>query len=299
MKVFSKIKIGHALGVLAIALPVFSPMASTAQGVSADFDPGRYRIDIAGRQRMLTQRMAKAVCNIHEGHVVDMHLEMLANDYHLFSDTLNILIDGGGEHDLEPENDRRTLEELGHVLTQWARLSEIVDHAIKTGTVSEEDLGYVSSHDLELLEDSDHAVSLIEQNYANPNTLNMATAITLNIFGRQRMLAQQSAKGYCYVASGHNNGEETANLEEARSIFSVSLDAIRFGLPEMGIAPPPTDEIAAQLGVVAEIWQGMDAVFRAAIAGTTPTEEEITFIAIESMQLQNAMNTAVQMYIDN
>ena len=279
MKVFSKIKIGHALGVLAIALPVFSPMASTAQGVSADFDPGRYRIDIAGRQRMLTQRMAKAVCNIHEGHVVDMHLEMLANDYHLFSDTLNILIDGGGEHDLEPENDRRTLEELGHVLTQWARLSEIVDHAIKTGTVSE--------------------VSLIEQNCANPNTLNMATAITLNIFGRQRMLAQQSAKGYCYVASGHNNGEETANLEEARSIFSVSLDAIRFGLPEMGIAPPPTDEIAAQLGVVAEIWQGMDAVFRAAIAGTTPTEEEITFIAIESMQLQNAMNTAVQMYIDN
>ena len=222
MKTFPKFKIGHALGVLAITLPTFSPMTSTAQGVQADFDPGRYRIDIAGRQRMLTQRMAKAVCNIHEEHVVDMHLEMLANDYQLFSDTLNILLNGGGEHNLEPETDRRTHDELGHIVTDWAPLSEIISSIIATGTVSEENLKYINEHDLELLEENDHAVSLIEQNYANPNTLNMATAITLNIFGRQRMLAQRSAKGYCYVASGHNSAEDVADLEESRNIFTVS-----------------------------------------------------------------------------
>ena len=259
----------------AIPAPVLIPSIATAQEARADFDPGRYRVNIAGRQRMLTQRIAKSVCNIHEGHVVDMHLEMLASDYRLFSDTLDILLNGGGEHDLEPETDRRTHDELGHIVEEWERLSEIISHTLTTGMVSEEDLKYVNAHELELLEESDHAVSLIEQNYANPNTLNMATAITLNIFGRQRMLAQRSAKGFCYVASGHNSAEEIASLEESRSIFTVSLVAIRYGLPEMGIAPPPNDEIAAQLGIVAEIWQVMDAVFRAAVAGTTPTEEEI------------------------
>ena len=113
------------------------------------------------------------------------------------------------------------------------------------------------------------------------------------------MLAQRSAKGYCYAASGHSGDEELARLEETQNIFTASLNAIRYGLPEMGIAPPPTDEISAQLGVVAEIWEAMDEVFTATIAGAPPTKENITFIAIESMRLQEAMNIAVQMYSDH
>ena len=116
MKTLSK-KVTNYLGLVLAALiaaSVFIPSITIAQEARAEFDEGRYRINIAGRQRMLTQRMAKAVCYVHEGHEVDMHLEMLEGDYHLFSDTLDILLNGGGEHNLAPETDRRTVEELGH-----------------------------------------------------------------------------------------------------------------------------------------------------------------------------------------
>ena len=298
MKTLSK-KVTNYLGLVLAALiaaSVFIPSITIAQEARAEFDEGRYRINIAGRQRMLTQRMAKAVCYVHEGHEVDMHLEMLEGDYHLFSDTLDILLNGGGEHNLAPETDRRTVEELGHVAKHWAPLSEIITRAVETGVVSDEDEEFVDTHDLELLEDSNHAVSLIEQNYANPNTLNMATAITLNIFGRQRMLAQRSAKDLCYVATGLHPDKQRADLDETQGRFSISLDAIQFGLPEMGIAPPPTEEIAAQLGIVAKIWHDMDEVFLAVINGAAPTDEQITFIAFESVLLQEEMNKAVQMY---
>ena len=261
----------------ATATPALVPSIAVGQEARADFDPGRYRINIAGRQRMLTQRMAKSVCFIHEEHNIDMHLKLLADDHALFSSTLDIMTNGGGEHNLAPETDRRTLEELGHVAEQWRNLGEVILRSVNTGTATEADAKYVNSHDLELLEDSDHAVSLIEQNYANPNTLNMATAITLNIFGRQRMLAQRAAKGFCYVAADHAGENEIASLEETRNIFTVSLDAIRFGLPELGIAPPPTDEISAQLAIVADVWKGMDEIFISTIAGVPPTEEDITF----------------------
>ena len=127
----------------ALSAPAFLPTITVAQEARSDFDAGRYRINIAGRQRMLTQRMAKAVCFIHEGFDVDMHVKMLADDHVLFTNTLDTLLNGGGKHDLEPETDRRTLEELGHVSKQWEHLSEIILRAIETGTVSDEDEEYV------------------------------------------------------------------------------------------------------------------------------------------------------------
>ena len=48
--------------------------------------------------------------------------------------------------------------------------------------------------------------------------------------------------------------------------------------------------------VVAEIWHDMDEVFLVVIEGAVPTDEQITFIAMESVLLQGEMNKAVQMY---
>ncbi|MCK4860383.1 MAG: type IV pili methyl-accepting chemotaxis transducer N-terminal domain-containing protein [Rhodobacteraceae bacterium] len=299
MKTFAISKFGHALSVLAIVLPAISPISSVAQEAADETHAGRHRIDIAGRQRMLTQRIAKSICFIHHGEEVEMHLDMLANDHELFSDTLNILIEGGGEFHLEPEHDRRTLDELHKVAELWGPFDEKTVHIIATGVVSKEDEEYVDTHDLELLNYSNRAVSLIEQTYANPNTLNMATAITLNIFGRQRMLAQRAAKDFCFISTGYKAAEERVDLQETQNIFTLSLNAIHHGLPEMGIAPPPTDEITAQLEIVAEIWGGMNEVFLSVIAGADPTVEQISFIAMKSNLLQDAMNEAVHMYSDN
>ena len=295
MGLLSKVKVGHAIGVLAFALPAVTPVLTTAQEV-AEFDAGVYRIDIAGRQRMLIQRMSKSVCFIHEHRDVEQHHAALVQDHILFKETLDILHNGGGEHDLEAEHNHRVLRVLDAVTEEWAPFDEAIEHVLEADVVSKETSDFIFDHNIEMLNDMNDAVSMIEQEYANPNTLNMAHAITLNIFGRQRMLSQRLAKDYCYILSGHSVAEELVDLEETVALFAVSLNAIRNGLPEMGITPPPNDEIATQLDLVVQIWEPLHAIFDKVTGGITPTEEDIAFVIDENMRLLAEMNKAVQMY---
>lgn len=293
----TKTRLGYVAGILALAMPAFAPSMPLAQEEEG-FDLGKYRIDIAGRQRMLTQRIAKAICFIELGHEVDLHHDMLEQDYHLFDETLHILRDGGGEKDLAPEEDRRTLEELKIVFEHWAPFAEEIETIIASNEVSEQAEEHIIEENLIMLKDMNDTVTLIEQEYANPHTLQMADAVTLNIFARQRMLSQKAAKDFCYVATSHHIEEERADLAQTHALFTASLGALINGYEPLGIAPPPTDEIKAQLDVVAEIWGPLDEIFTLVSEGEVPTPEQITLVASENIHLQEEMNKAVQMYVE-
>lgn len=288
---------GIALSVATVTMTGFAPLPAFAQDEKA-FDPNRYRIDITGRQRMLSQRIAKSICFIELGHNVDAYHDYLDSDYHLFDDTLHILRDGGGEYNLEPEKDRRTLVKLESVFAHWEPFAAEIETILETDHISYETEEHVREENLIMLNDMNELVSLIEQEYANAHTLDMQNAMTLNIFARQRMLSQMIAKDFCYVVSGHHVEEEKAILEESHVLFQNSLDAIRNGMPAMGIDPPPNEEIKVQLDLVAHIWEELDAIYTRTIEGQTPTEEEIEFVSSESMHLLEEMNKAVQMYIN-
>lgn len=280
----------------ALSLTSFVATPTFAQDEAA-FDAGRYRIDITGRQRMLSQRIAKAVCFIELGHGVEMYHDYLDADYHLFDETLHVLRDGGGEFNLEPETDRRTLHLLEEVFAHWEPFAAELETILETDHIDFDVEEHIREENLVMLKDMNDLVSTIEQEYANAHTLDLQNAMTINIFARQRMLSQMLAKDFCYVVSGHHVDEESAVLEETHVLFQNSLDAIRNGLPAMGIDPPPTEEIKLQLDFVAEIWVDLDEIYTRTIAGETPTEEEIGFVSTESLHLLNEMNKAVQMYI--
>ncbi len=274
-----------------------APVTLHAQSEEA-VDLGRYRIDIAGRQRMLTQRIAKAICFIELGYHIDEYHDILDADYHLFDDTLHILKEGGGEHNIEPEKDRRILLKMDEVFAHWAPFAAEIEDVLATDTVSYEVEEHIREENLIMLADMNDLVSLIEQEYANAHTLDLQNAITLNIFARQRMLTQMMAKDFCYVVSGHHIDEEIAILSDTINLFQASLDAIRNGLPAMGIDPPPNEEIAAQLEIVAEIWSDLRAIYASLEAGNTPTDEDVAFVATESLHLLVESNKAVQMYLN-
>lgn len=282
-----------AMSVTSFSNPVF------AQDAQVGLDLGKYRIDIAGRQRMLSQRIAKEICFIELGYRVEEHHAMLEEDYHLFEDTLIELRDGGGQYNIEPETDRRTLAELDLVLMHWTPLKVIIEEVLESNQVTEEAEESVFDYNLVMLQDSNDMVSLIEQEYANPHTLEMADAFTLNLISRQTMLSQKAAKEFCYIATGHHVEEERMALAETRQLFTASQDAIANGLPAMSIAPPPTEEIAGQLAFVTEIWKPMDEIYVHISEGADVTDPEVEFISSESIHLLAEMSVATQMYVDH
>lgn len=291
-----KFNFGYVAGVIAFAMSAFGPTFASAQD-DQGFDLGKYRIDIAGKQRMLTQRIAKTICFIELGYHVEEHHDMLDADFHLFDDTLHLLREGGGEHNLAPETDRRTLQELEIVFGHWEPFKEEIETILATDHVSAEAEEHILEENLIMLKDMNDLVAMIEQEYANPHTLDMSAAVTTNIFARQRMLSQMAAKDFCYVATEHHVEEERANLAKTQALFTASLGALQNGYEALGIPAPPTEEIAAQLEVVAQIWAPMDEIFIRIAEGESPTDEDVAFIAKENLHLQNEMNVAVQMYV--
>ena len=288
--------IGAVVSIGAILMTGVVAVPALAQDEAA-FDPGRYRIDIASRQRMLSQRIAKSICFIELGQSVEMYHDYLEADYQLFDSTLHVLRDGGGDKNLEAEADRRTLTKIEEIFEHWEPFAANIEGVIATNEISFETSEHIREENLVMLSDMNELVTLIEQEYANAYSLDLQSAMTINIFARQRMLSQMLAKDFCYAVSGHHVEEQIALLEETHVLFQNSLDAIRNGLPAMGIAPPPTEEIKAQLDIVADIWVDLDTIYTNVINGGTPTAEEIAFVSSESLHLLEEMNTAVQMYI--
>lgn len=291
--ILSRAAVISALFATSLVTPVFAQEAQT------EVDLGKYRIDIAGRQRMLSQRIAKEICYIELGYHVAEHHEMLETDYHLFENTLIELRDGGGQYDIEPENDRRTLVQLERVFEHWAPFKAAIEEILATDQVTVDAEEHIIEYNLIMLNDMNETVTLIEQEYANPHSLEMSDALTLNLIARQRMLSQKAAKEFCYVATEHHVKEERHELAETRELFTATLNAVINGLPALGISPPPTDEIAEQLTFVSEIWQPMDEIFVNVAGGATPAEPEVAFIAAENLHLLAEMNNAVQLYVNH
>lgn len=288
-----KLTLGIVAG-LAIAAPISTAYAPLyAQG---KFDAAAYRINLAGRQRMLTQQMAKAACFIEIDIEKERHLAMLAEARAVFDTSLHQLRDGGGQPAIAAEDDRRTLEGLKVVFEHWETFKVAVDHVIEIGAVEFETEEIILESNVITLEDMNKTVSLIEQEYANPNQVMMGQAVAINIFGRQRMLSQKATKEFCYVVGDHHAAEEKALLGKTHALFEASLQAIMHGMPAVGIKKPPTQEISDQLQVVYDIWHPMDEIFVRTIAGEKPTHEELLFIATENDHLMSEMNKAVVMY---
>lgn len=87
-------------------------------------------IDIAGRQRMLSQRMSKNVCLISSGLNTDVALAELGATAQMFDVSLNALRHSMADAGIKPPPNDEIAAGLDVVINDWARLKPIVDAAL-------------------------------------------------------------------------------------------------------------------------------------------------------------------------
>jgi hypothetical protein len=101
---------------------------------------------------------------------------------------------------------------------------------------------------------TDVLVSELEGQYSDPAELLQVDVLMLEIVGRQAMMTQKIAKNACKIWSGDSSAEVRADLEKSVSIYEVSLNALLNGMPEVGLKPAPTEEIATGLTQLMADW---------------------------------------------
>ncbi|SFJ88786.1 Type IV pili methyl-accepting chemotaxis transducer N-term, partial [Jannaschia pohangensis] len=200
---------------------------------------GGARIDMSGKLRMLSQRIAASACNEAAGIALDQSVPMIAAAVAEYDRIIAALEHGDDELGIfGAETNRKILADIQALHAVWDPLHVDLDTAI-AGDITAEEAFQIEAVSDELLKIAQHMVSLISGRYADPAALMQADALTIDIAGRQRMLAQRMSKNACLIASGHDVEASRAEMLAALEMYDTSLTALRFGMPTAGISPPP------------------------------------------------------------
>ncbi|MES9893450.1 MAG: type IV pili methyl-accepting chemotaxis transducer N-terminal domain-containing protein [Candidatus Thiodiazotropha endolucinida] len=122
-------------------------------------------INLAGKQRMLTQKMSKEMSLVALNHNTDDNKSNLRSTASLFDRTLKGLLDGDGDLELPGTKDKAIRSQLTFVADLWKEFKPLVERAasIDAKEVSKDDLLQMSKLNLPLLKEMNKAVKMYEQ----------------------------------------------------------------------------------------------------------------------------------------
>lgn len=203
-------------------------LISVPTGVRAENLTLASAIEKAGLQRMLTQRIGKAYCQIGIGVFTEASQKQLFQAVELFDTQLKELDEFAPNPHVK--------EALLQVRKLWGPIK-----AVATGEVTKEGAMKVAYWNDDLLYASHKVVQLLQ------DASNTSYVRLVNISGRQRMLSQRLAKFYMLKAWGFDTLTIADEVETTRNAFTGALAALQ-------AAPENTEAISRQLDVVSRDW---------------------------------------------
>lgn len=246
-------------------------------------------INLAGKQRMLTQKMSKEVMLIAKGVDVDANKANLQKTAGLFDKTLKGLVNGDADLGLPKTTDAGILSQLGKVSELWAGFKPNVD-AVLGGTTDKGVLEKVAAQNLPLLKNMNNAVQMYAK--MSGSDLDPAMATTINLAGKQRMLTQKMTKELLLVANGIDADANKANLQKTAGLFERTLKGLFDGDVELGLPGTKDAGIRAQLETVQGLW----ADYKPVLDKVDTSAEGLAKAAKLNLPLLKEMNKAVKMY---
>ena len=264
-------------------------------GALAD-ENGPERIDYSGKLTMLSQRAAAAACNKAAG-IGGWEAEgYLAASIGEFDRIMAALVDGDVFISIKlPERDSKVLRRIEATEAHWTAVRGEM-RAMVAGEATPEQLKAAAGTAPELLELIERMVAEIVGAYADPATLLASDAMTLDIVGRERMMPQVISKWSCMLSEGLQPEEARIGLEDAVAHYDLALGALRNGMPEVGVTPPPSAAIEEQLTAVDARWQEVRPLLVGLQSGTALSAEERETVFYEMNALTAQMNEVSRLY---
>jgi len=246
-------------------------------------------INLAGKQRMLTQKMSKEVLLIAAGVDVDANKASLKKTSDLFDRTLRGLINGDAELGLPKTTDPAILAQLEKVSGLWTAFRKHVN-AVLAGNTDKAVLQAIASQNLPLLKNMNQAVQMYTR--MSGSKLDPAMATTINLAGKQRMLTQKMTKELLLIANGIDVEANKANLKKTVALFERTLKGLMDGDSELGLPGTKDPAIRAQLEVVQKLW----AEYKPVLDAVDTSLAGLQKAAKLNLPLLKEMNKAVKMY---
>ncbi len=274
---------------LAAALPVHVAAEATIQTQKAMIDAdGRpvlieqiqfledsgaaNRIVAGDLLRTLSQEIPSSVCHLHNGIDVEGSIALLTSGTAKFDAVADALLNGNADMGIVGgEERRRTAVEIEALIASWEPIRDAAIAVLNDPSDAASAMTVYDSTDV-MLEKTSHLLSELEGEYANPVELMQSDVMLLEVAGRQAMMTQRISYEACRIWSGDGNDALVADLDKTVQQFAFAMNAMSNGMPEVGINPPPTPEIAAHLAVVGGDWDTITGYLETVKAGEADAE---------------------------
>ena len=292
-----------ALSVAAIAASaIFSSGSATlAQAAEVQNTPeivGK-RIVIAGRQRMLAEAMAKSVCYLKTGVDTEDSLRDLYvtwNTYGWYHRGLRL---GNVQLELFEEKHRRVQRKWSDVDDAWSPMSKLHVSVLEGNDLSDVQFVQMITLTEHMVGLSNELVSELRSSYAKDiGKTGRLSALLIDLYERERMLAQKLAKAVCLIDYGYETEATRAELKKTLGFFNASIEAFLDGAPSVSIPPAPTPEMRAQLASAKSHWDGIRHIATAVAEGGNPTADDMLLFRDQMDQFLSDMTMSINMLVE-
>ncbi len=236
-------------------------------------------INMAGLERMLTQKMSKEILYLHFNDSRDFRELQSAMD--LFEYNLENLINGNKNKGMEPANDVLVKERLNDVKSQWVLFKGHINK-IKTGIDSvKDDIESLEVKTEKLLGNSNKIVSLMVDKNLKGEYIDLS--------GRQRMLSQRM---WIYLSKYLKYGEQTSynHFMDSKKLF---VETINMFLNDKDLKSHK--ELYSQISFTYEYWKQYESYVSFLLSKEASINLSIQYIFQNNIKLLNTMNEAVSL----
>ena len=251
-------------------------------------------INLAGKQRMLTQKMSKESLLIYLNIDKKEDAKKLKQSYTLFDKTLNGLLYGDKDLNLVPSNDKKVEAKLKEVKKLWEPFKKRVQKISTLKGLNKKSFNYIDKHNLELLKTMNEAVTLYTK-LGNKGGSKLKMANDINLAGKQRMLTQMISKDLLLYEAKINPKRAKKSLNKAVALFDKTLNGLYNGDKELNLVGTKLPNIRAQLDKVKTNWQEVKPLIKKVINGKK--NPKLTKEIIKKLDnTKYEMNKAVELY---
>jgi hypothetical protein len=261
------------------------------------------RVTIAGRQRMLSQKMSKEALFIGLQVRTTESLGKLTATMALFEDSHYDIVRGVGSIDEMPMLvDMCTLYEMKSVNGKWNRMQPEISKILDQSEALDAGLSKIGVYNLEVLDEMEKALYM----YTHTNNVcdpihSMDAASWDNVFaelGRQRMLTQRATTLFFQIVKGVDVDSAKQNLDTARAQGAAALRLAIEGSAYLNVASPPLQAIVDQLIHAEEYWGKFEAHIASDLLAEDLKQVDLARLAYYGDKCNNDMNKVADLYVN-
>jgi hypothetical protein len=285
----------HPIPVLLTAFMFASAISATSTTLEAApptiAQDAKRRVNMAGRQQMLLNRMARAACVAHADIDRAAQLEQSKLAQFAFDNVVTTLELGSIEQELLAEADPEVLKALRAVSDEWASFGAVVTDlraelakgpSQGQGSPGRDLLVRVLEWSVPFAAETvTTAILEIERKYDTSGILEPGLYSAINVSGRQRALAEKIGMEICMIGSGLSVAAARLQLTGTLALFRSSQEQLVHRYKGLKMPPEMTSALATLFDGIVGRWTALEPKIARFTGDATPTSAEVASLVSE------------------